>query len=255
MSEAPLPHDRAGDGPCSVLVHAFPFDRRMWKNVMHPLARGRMVLCPDLRGFGRASTMPAPRTIEAHADDLARTLDALGIDRVAMAGLSMGGYVALAFAERHPSRLTRLALISSRAASDSAEGRAGRARSMALVSSQGVTALYESMEPRLFGPEPIPQAPDTMRAIAVSQGRDGVLAALVAMRDRPDRTPVWSALEIPTLCVVGRHDGMTPVSEHEQLAREAYDGACVVIEHAGHLPNVEQPERLVAALDAFLPRA
>ena len=197
--------------------------------------------------------MTAPRSLDAHADDLARTLDALSLDRVAMAGLSMGGYVALAFAERHPSRLSHLALVSSRAQADSPEGRAHRARSMALVSSHGVTALYESMEPRLFGPEPIPQAPDSMRAMAVSQGRDGVLSALVAMRDRPDRTSVWESLAIPTLCVVGRHDGMTPVSEHEQLARDAPDGACVVIENAGHLPNVPQPERPVAAPDPFPP--
>jgi 3-oxoadipate enol-lactonase len=250
-----LPHDRFGEGPCTVLVHAFPSDRRMWKHVARPLAERRSVLCPDLRGFGHASSLPAPKSLDAHADDLARTLDDLGLNRVALVGLSMGGYVALAFAERHPARLTHLSLVDSRAEPDSADAKAGRSKSMAIVSSLGVSALYDSLEPRLFAPEPVPQAPDTMRGIAVSQSRDGVLCALVAMRDRPDRTAVWQSLEIPTQCIAGRHDAITPPSELEALALAAHSGRFVMIEGAGHLPNVEQPERLVLALDAFLPRA
>ncbi|MFO0561806.1 MAG: alpha/beta fold hydrolase [Polyangiales bacterium] len=247
-----LPFDEHGAGPCAVLVHAFPFDRRMWKHVARPLAEKRRVLAPDLRGFGHASSMPSPRTLDEHADDLARLLDERSIDRASLVGLSMGGYIALAFAERHPSRLAQLALCDSRAAADSDAQKAGRKQSMALVSSQGVSALYAGLEPRLFAPEPLPIALDMMRAIATSQGRDAVLSALAAMRDRPDRSDVWSALTVPTLCVVGRHDAITPVSELQALAESTNSGRCVIIENAGHLPNAEAPEALVAALDAFL---
>jgi 3-oxoadipate enol-lactonase len=247
-----LPCDDYGQGPCALLVHAFPFDRRMWRHVARPLAQHRRVLCPDLRGFGHSSSMPSPRSLDEHADDLARTLDTLSVDRASLVGLSMGGYIALAFAERHPSRVAQLALVDSRAGADSDAQKSGRKQSMAIVSSQGVTALYAGLEPRLFAPDPLPIATDMMRAIAVAQGREGVLSALAAMRDRPDRTDAWLSLTVPTLCVVGRHDVITPVAELEELAARAHSGRCVVIENAGHLPCAEAPEALVAALDAFL---
>lgn len=247
-----LPLDDYGTGPCAVLVHAFPFDRRMWKHVAKPLAEKRRVLAPDLRGFGHASSLPSPRSLDEHADDLARMLDEHSIEKASLVGLSMGGYIALAFAERHPSRLAQIALCDSRAQADSDAQRAGRKQSMALVSSQGVATLYAGLEARLFAPEPLPIALDFMRAIATSQGRDGVLSALAAMRDRPDRTSIWNELSIPTLCLVGRHDALTPVSELQELASTAHSGRCVVIDNAGHLPNAEAPEALTAALDAFL---
>ncbi|MBL8682298.1 MAG: alpha/beta fold hydrolase [Myxococcales bacterium] len=238
--------------PWTVLVHAFPFDRRMWKHVAQPLAKRRNVLAPDLRGFGHSSSMPSPRTLDEHADDLAQTMDSLAIERASIVGLSLGGYVALAFAERHRARVSQLALVDSRTGPDSDAAKQGRRQSMAIVSSQGVTALYQGLEQKLFSPEPLPIAADMMRAIAVSQGRDGVLAALAAMRDRPDRTSVWEELDVPSLCVVGRHDAITPVDEMQQLADRAHSGRCVVIENSGHLPSAEAPERLVEALDAFL---
>lgn len=247
--------DDYGSSPnarCAVLLHAFPFDRRMWKHVARPLSQKRRVIAPDLRGFGHSSGMPSPRSVEEHADDLARTLDDKQIDKVSLVGLSLGGYVALAFAERHPARLAQIALVDSRTGADSDAQKAGRKQSMAIVSSQGVTALYAGLEPRMFSPEPLPIATDMMRAIAVSQGRDGVLGALAAMRDRPDRGDVWAALQVPTLCVVGRHDAITPVAEHEAMATAAQNGRCIVLENAGHLTSAEAPEALVDALDPWL---
>jgi len=251
-SPSTLPFDEYGSGPCTVLIHAFPFDRRMWKHVARPLAETRRVIVPDLRGFGHASSMPLARTLDEHAEDLVRLLDERAIDKASLVGLSMGGYIALAFAERYPSRLAQLVLCDSRATADSDAQKAARQQSMALVSSQGVSALYTALESRLFAPEPLPTALDMMRAIATSQSRDAVLSALAAMRDRPDRSSVWSALTIPTLCIVGRHDAITPVSEMQALAERAHCGRCVVIENAGHLPNAEAPEALVSALDGFL---
>jgi|LNFM01.1.fsa_nt_gb 3-oxoadipate enol-lactonase len=247
----PLDEPLSG-APWTVLVHAFPFDRRMWKHVARPLAQRRNVLAPDLRGFGHSSSLPSPRSLDEHADDLARTMDSLSIDRASLVGLSLGGYVALAFAERHPDRLAQIALVDSRAAADSDAGKQGRKQSMAIVSSQGVSVLYQGLEARLFSKDPLPIATDMMRAIAVSQGRDGVLAALAAMRDRPDRTEVWDALTVATLCVVGRHDVLTPVDEMRALAERAHSGRLIVLENSGHLPCAEAPERLVEALDAFL---
>ena len=224
----------------------------MWRHVARPLSNARRVLSADLRGFGHASSLPTARSLDEHADDLARTLDEHHVDRASLVGSSMGGYIALAFAERHPSRVAQLVLCDSRAINDSDAQKAGRKQSMAIVSSQGVSALYAGLEPRLFAPEPLPIATDMMRAIAVAQGRDAVLYALASMRDRPDRSDAWSALAVPTLCVVGRRDAITPVAEMTELASAAINGRCVVIESAGHLPSAEAPEALVQALDSFL---
>src|SRR6266542_2131492 len=107
-----------GTGEPIVLLHAFPLDAGMWAEQRRELSRSARVIVPDLRGFGRSAALPLAVTIDDHADDVCDLLDRLAIKRATLVGLSMGGYVALAFARRHPKRLARLALADTRAAAD-----------------------------------------------------------------------------------------------------------------------------------------
>src|SRR4051812_37554591 len=107
-----------------VLLHGYPFDHTMWDTVAASLVRE--VIAPDLRGFGQTALGEAEPSIDVMADDIAHLLDHRKFGRAIVAGFSMGGYVALAFAERYPSRLSGLGLINSQALADTEEARAGR---------------------------------------------------------------------------------------------------------------------------------
>ncbi len=141
MTDSPLAVESIGDGPPVVLLHAFPYDRAMW-GLQRSLASRCRLLLPDLPGFG--DTPACEWMIDAAADRLAAALDSFGVtDPVAVGGLSLGGYVALAFARRHPQRLRALVLADTRAEPDSPEAKAGRAKTAELAKAGGAVAVFE----------------------------------------------------------------------------------------------------------------
>ena len=155
-----LAFESAGSGPVLVLVHAFPFDSRMWRKTATTLARQCRVITPDMRGFGLSDLGPGGFSIADLADDVAALLDALKLAEATVGGMSMGGYVALAFARRHFDRLKALVLADTKAAADTPEARQGREAAIALVETQGVAALLERQIPRLLSAS----ASDSLRA-------------------------------------------------------------------------------------------
>ncbi len=108
-----------GKGDAVVLIHGFPFAREIWDPQVRALAETALIVAPDLRGAGRSSAPDGPYLMETLAGDLAAVLDALQIDRAAIVGHSMGGYVAMAFARMYTERVTQLALVCSRLHADS----------------------------------------------------------------------------------------------------------------------------------------
>jgi 3-oxoadipate enol-lactonase len=253
-SDPPLPHDDLGAGAPLLLLHAFPFDARMWEPQLAALSAKHRVVTPDLAGFGRARALAPRLSLDAHADDLAALLTALALPTVTLIGLSMGGYIALAFARKYPDRLAGLVLADTRAAGDSAEAKAGRERSIAQVQAEGVAALVEVLLPRLLTDKAAPEVRERARRIASEQPPVGVIAALTAMRDRGDETPRLTSLAVPALVLVGSEDGLTPPSEAKSIAEALPRGSFAVVDHAGHLSNQEAPEAFNAALVDWLDR-
>ncbi|GMA30705.1 alpha/beta fold hydrolase [Litorihabitans aurantiacus] len=112
-----------------VLLHGFPFDASMWDEVVEDLVDdGVPTIALDAPGFGQSEVPDGEPSLELAADAVAATLDELGVDRAVVAGLSMGGYIALALAARHASRLAGLALLDTKASADSEDARANRLR-------------------------------------------------------------------------------------------------------------------------------
>lgn len=239
-------YDDVGAGPPLILLHAFPFDRRMW-SVNAPALAGRFrVITPDLRGFGEAPA-GGPYSIADLADDVAALMDALGLSRASIGGLSMGGYVALAFAARHGARLEGLILADTKAGPDSPEARRGRDEAIALVTAQSVDAYLERQLPKLLSA----RASDTLRATTralAKQTPDAVIAGLVAMRDRPDRRLELPRIACPTLVVVGSADVLTPPSEAAAMASAIPGARLVELPGAGHLASLEEPSAFAALI-------
>jgi 3-oxoadipate enol-lactonase len=245
-----LAYESVGSGPALVLVHAFPFDSRMWRKASAALAGQRRVITPDMRGFGLSDLGSGDHSIADMADDVASLLDALKLPAATVGGMSMGGYVALAFARRHRNRLQSLVLADTKAAADTPDARQGRQAAIALVETQGVAALLEKQIPRLLSASASEGLRAEVRRLG-AQPPNAVIAAIRALRDRPDRTAELPEIAVPTLVVVGTQDALSPPEDGRAMAASIPRAHVVEIPGAGHLSNLENPDAFAAALAGF----
>lgn len=249
--------DTGGNNTPLLLIHGFPLDRTLWAAQVRGLADVARVIAPDLRGFGEsARSVPASAvTMDTYADDLVGLLDALGIKNAVVAGLSMGGYIAFAFYRKNAPRVRGLILADTKAGPDSPEGKKGRDDNAALARAQGAGAVGDKMMPKLLTPKTATERPfiaGAARTMMARQSMEGVVAALMAMRDRPDSTPTLAEISVPTLVVTGAEDTLIPPKEAESM-RDATRGAQLVsIPGAGHLANFEAPDAFNHAVREFL---
>ena len=262
---AHLPHRSlrfftSGEGRALVLLHAFPLSADQWLPQLHRVPPGWRFVAPDLRGFRGVGPAfedagAAGLTLDDYARDVAALLAHLEITRAFVCGVSMGGYVALAFRRLFPSRVSGLVLSNTRAAADTVDARAGRDSMIALVEREGVAAVAKEMTPRLLGEttrRDRPDLEDAVRRLILVNAPAAIATALAALRDRPDSTSLLSSIDVPTLILVGDEDRVTPVSESEAL-RDGIAGAeLVVLPRVGHLSNLEDPLGWNAALHRFL---
>ena len=246
--------DVQGDGSPILFIHGFPLDRTMWRRLMSHLT-GWKRIAPDLPGFGVNEAPPKAPTIASYANDLVDLLNRMSQDRVVVFGLSMGGYIAFDLVHRFPERVRGLILANTRAASDDEATRRGRDAMARLVESDGLDALVGVLLPKILAPESHtaqPQVVDDVRAMIQRGSIPGVVAALAAMRDRPDSTSLLSDIQVPTLVVSGQKDAIIPGSESKQMADAIPNAHYTVIPTAGHLTPVEQPIATGRAVAEFL---
>ncbi len=244
--------DDRGSGPALLFLHGYPLDGSLWRHQAGAFP-GWRTLIPDLRGFGRSDAPDLGYSMATYADDLAAMLDAVGVDEVVLAGLSMGGYVAFEFLRRHRPRVRALALVDTRATADSAEGRKGREIAMADAREGGAPFIAEQMLPKLLAKSAPHALSEEVREIMAGAPVPGLLGALAAMRDRPDSTDLLAGLKgLPTLVVVGAEDVLTPLREAEGMAKAIPGAKLAIIPNAGHLAPLEQPESFNRHLAALL---
>jgi 3-oxoadipate enol-lactonase len=267
--EASLAYHELGSGPPLVLLHGFPLDGTMWADVAEILSQQWRVIVPDLRGFGQ-SPWPAEQapqsaddvtggkvtwTVTAMAVDVEGLLTALQIkEPIVLAGLSMGGYIALQFALQYPARLRGLILADTRATADNDEARAGRRKTAERVFADGPAFVAESMIPKLFAADTIARSPALIaqyNELITKTNPRTIAAAALAMGARPDVTHVLEQIHVPTLCIAGSEDAISPAKEMFGWSAELPRGRFVEIPAAGHMSPVEQPDSFAAAVNAW----
>lgn len=236
---------RRGRGTPLVLVHGFPLDGTIWDDVVPLLANEFDVIVPDLRGFGRSTTDVGPCTITDMAGDLAALLDHLDLSEAMLAGHSMGGYVALAFAKKHPGRASGLCLVASQAGADTPEGKEGRYRTIEAVTAAGTGALVETMAPKLTAD---PRLQELLRALMSRQSRAAVTGALGAMAERKDLTGFLSSFADPLVLVHGDADTLIPLARAYDVKAAAPSALVVEVPGAGHMPMLENPAATAAGI-------
>jgi pimeloyl-ACP methyl ester carboxylesterase len=244
-----------GVGTPVVLLHAFPLDSRMWLPQVEALG-GYEVIVPDLRGFGAGVALAGEVSdMDLMADDIALLLDERKLERVVLCGLSMGGYVALAFARRHMDRLGGLVLCDTRAGADSDDARAARLAMAERVLVEGVGFLPETMVPRLLGETTRRDQPELVQSVTrtiLDQHPRGIAAAQRGMAARPDSTEVLGWITVPTLVITGLEDALIEPAESREMAASIRDSRLVQVPGAGHLVNLEKAGLVNEALLDFL---
>jgi pimeloyl-ACP methyl ester carboxylesterase len=237
-----------------LLLHAFPLDASMWAPQVDALAGDVKVVAPHLPGFGGSSPAGPTLTMDAGADAAADALDADGVDRAVVCGLSMGGYVALAMWRRHPTRIRGLILANTRAGADDEAGRERRLALAARLRAEGTGFLVESPPPLLSAGAPA-DLRDRVKGIIAAQPAEAVAAASAGMAERPDSTPDLPGIGVPTLVVTSTNDTLIPPEASAPMADQISGAALEVIEGAGHLSNLEAPAAFTDLLRGHLRRA
>lgn len=240
-----LAYDRRGRGTPLVLLHGYPLDHRLWDEIAPLLEDQFDLILPDLRGFGGSSTVDEFYTMEDYASDIAGLLDSLGIQKTAIAGHSMGGYVALAFARLYPERVTGLGLISSQVLADTPAKREDRFKSAAEVADKGPARVVEAMAPK-FTNDPRLQA--FARSTMELQQPAAYIGALKAMGERVDSTPLLETIDYPVVIVHGDADNLIPIDRAREVKAALPNAYLVEISGAGHLPMMEAKEKTAEAL-------
>ncbi len=240
-----LAYDRRGKGTPLVLLHGYPLDHHLWDEVA-PLLEDRFdLILPDLRGFGGSSTIDSFYAMEDYAADIGSLLDQLGIEKAALAGHSMGGYVALAFIRLFPERVRGLGLISSQVLADPLERKEARYKSVAEVAEHGIGSVVETMAPKFTLDEKLRAF---ARAVMERQSPAAYIGALKAMASRADSTRLLSSFSFPVVIVHGDADQLIPIDRAREVKAALPQAHLVEISGAGHMPMMEDKEKTAEAL-------
>lgn len=240
---------------CVVLLHGYLESLLVWEDFIPYLYKSVRVVTLDLPGHGISVVKGPEHSMEWLADVVAATLRALGVERCTLVGHSMGGYVALAFCERHPETLDGLVLLSSTPDPDSEEKKANRQREIALVQSGKKEALARVAPAAGFAEENRTQMRDAIEdlteQVCITED-EGIVALLRGMIDRPDRNEMLRQSPVPQLFLFGCKDAYIPLAQAEALAAAHPQAKVVWLAHSGHMGFVEEPAATAKAILDFM---
>ena len=242
----------AGSGWPLILIHAFPLCADMWRPQLAAVPQGCRLIAPDLRGFGDGPRVSGPMTMDEYALDVSALMDGLELEKAAIGGLSMGGYVTFALFRKTPARFTGMVLANTRSQADTPQGREARMQLRAVLRDKGAAGVADQMLPKLFSDDAPDAAIRSVRAMIESADAAAIDAAIGALMDRPDSTADLARIGCPALVVVGEADAITPVADAEAMQRAIRRSTLTVIPGAGHLSNLEQPDAFTLALGDYL---
>jgi pimeloyl-ACP methyl ester carboxylesterase len=240
-----------GEGPVVVLLHGVPFDGTLWRNQFTAFPGFKLII-PDLPGSGR-SQMIDDMTIEGMAEcvkdiivhETASLFFKSGEPHsVILIGHSMGGYIALALAQKHPGLLNGLGLFHSSAYADSEEKKEGRKKTIQLLKEKGASEFAKNSVPNLFGPvfkEQNPALVEAQISYSCNFSAETLVKYQETMSQRKDRTEVLRTATVPVLFILGKYDAVVPLKDGMEQCSLADVNYIHVLENSGHVGMMEEP--------------
>ena len=254
MQSEAIVSDTGGSGPVLVFLHGFCESKVLWQDFVRPFAAEYRVILLDLPGFGNNDAPRQDYSMESAAAFVQQVLAELQVEKCVVVGHSMGGYVALALAERWPRLLAGLSLFHSSALPDTEEKKDTRNKTIDFINKHGVDKFMDTFVAPLFyedNRETHQHAIDLLTRIGKQAGQQAVVGAIAGMRDRPDRLAVLRAASFPVQFIAGKQDPAVPLEQTLQqchLPREAY---ALFLDHTGHMGMFERPRETLQAVQAF----
>ncbi|HEX6534145.1 MAG TPA: alpha/beta hydrolase [Gemmatimonadaceae bacterium] len=257
LDDITIAYDDVGAGPdVLLLVHGHPFNRSMWKPQLAALADSSWrIIAPDLRGYGESTVVPGRATLDVFAADLATLLDRLGVERVVLGGLSMGGQIVMEFCRQHPARVRGVVLAATSPVAESEEGKCARHAMADRLLREGMGGYADEVLAKMLAPANIaafPAAAAHVRGMMRGTDPRGAAAALRGRADRPSYEPTLAALQAPALICVGDADAFTTRADAELMRRLVKRSQLLWLPGVGHMPNLERSAEFDAALRGFL---
>ncbi len=244
-----------GTGPAVMLIHGFPLNRSMWKPQLGDLvAAGYRVIAPDLRGFGESDEPDGACSIELFSDDLTALLDYLEISQAVCVGMSMGGYLLFNLLKRYPERVCGAVFVVTRSVADDEAGRARRLQLATDAVRFGPQVVADSFHPLMFADHTValrPKLAEEVYGWMVSTGSRGLAGGLSAMREREDATVLLETITVPSLVIGAGQDKACALEHPRMIAAGISNSRLEIIDDAGHLVNLEQPNRFNSCLLDF----
>ncbi|MGW0942585.1 alpha/beta fold hydrolase [Streptomyces sp. NPDC002623] len=235
-----------------VLVHGHPFDHTMWTPQIEAFSPTRRVIAPDLRGYGTSPAVPGITLLSDFAQDIASLLDELKVETFVLAGLSMGGQIAMECCARLGDRVRGLVLADTFAAPETPGGRLARNEMADRLLAEGMAGYADEVLEKMVAPYADPAVKRHVHRMMTATSPEGAAAALRGRAERPDYRPLLTRVTVPALVVVGEDDEYTPVSDAAALHAALPDSALHVIARAAHLPNLERAAEFNKVLEDFL---
>lgn len=243
-----------GDMPI-IFIHGFPFDKSMWEGQMEYLKKNHRVIAYDIRGYGKSSAGEDEQSIRLFADDLLNLMDALHIEKAIVCGFSMGGYTLLSATSRYAQRFEALILCDTQCIADSTELKEKRNEIIAQVKAGKINDFTETFLGSVFCPESMhlkSEIVEKARTIILNTSPLTIAGGLAAISQRWETFTTLNEITVPTLILCGKEDNVTPVEQAELMHKNIENSELHIIENAGHMSNLEQPEQFNKYLGNFI---
>ncbi|MEM1138128.1 MAG: alpha/beta fold hydrolase [Bacteroidota bacterium] len=251
-----LSFNEAGDGYPVVLLHGFCESKKLWDVFMAILSVKFRVIAIDLPGFGESPKIPQEKvSLEEFSLKVLGTLQTLKIKECIMIGHSLGGYVALSFAENYPNMLQGLGLFHSTSFEDSAEKKANRDKAVAFVEKYGTEKFVSNLFPNLFSLHNTKKLSKQIAYFVKDAAQtpiDVVVSTTKAMKTRPDRQSVLKQSDCPVLFIIGKDDASIPLMQSLTESSLPAESLVFILENVGHMGMIEASDKCITVVEQFI---